>query len=506
MFIMPNTTIKILKNVPLDNTYRNTLYFSDKTAQANFFTTKLKYNITNYSYQRQTKTLRVAILADNLFDCNYIMYQNTSYGNKWFYAFILGIEYVNNETAEITFEIDVMQTWFFDFTVNRSFVEREHSATDVIGDNLVTENLELGEYILNNPLPLEGTGLMYDYKIVMACTFDKNMNNVAGGYYGNVYSGLIYNVFDNSADANQFIEQATTENKSDGIISCFMIPSSFVVNRNEPIQDYEITFPKRHDNLDGYVPKNKKLFTHPYNFLYCTDLEGNYSEFRYEFFSGENCRFYVMGDMTCNPQAMLVPATYKNSGLNYNEKMILSGFPQCAFTTDTYKVWLAQNASSLAVNGISNAIGVAGGLTAMMLTGGLVGGGQVLSGITSTAQTLAKMNDTRSLPRQSHGASSSTLATAYLIKDFTFGKMSITAEFARIIDEFFSMYGYATHRVKVPNHNSRPQWNYIKTQNVSITGSVPADDMARLRKIYDDGITFWHNGNNVGNYSLNNSI
>ena len=69
------------------------------------------------------------------------MFQNTSFGIKWFYAFITNVEYINNETSEITIEIDVMQTWHFDYTVNQCFVEREMAATDDIGGNLVPETL-----------------------------------------------------------------------------------------------------------------------------------------------------------------------------------------------------------------------------------------------------------------------------------------------------------------------------------------------------------------------------
>lgn len=48
----------------------------------------------------------VGINAENLYDCNYIMFQNASFGTKWFYAFITSVAYENNETSRITMEID----------------------------------------------------------------------------------------------------------------------------------------------------------------------------------------------------------------------------------------------------------------------------------------------------------------------------------------------------------------------------------------------------------------
>ena len=42
--------------------------------------------------------------------------------------------------------------------------------------------------------------------------------------------------------------------------------------------------------------------------------------------------------------------------------------------------------------------------------------------------------------------------------------------------------------------------------NVNIVGSVPTDDMAKIKGCYNNGITFWKNGGEIGNYSLDNSI
>ena len=96
MYINPQTNIRILSNVPLDTTYDHTIYFDSASAQYNYFISLQKYNLTNYTYQRVKRGVaRVGIKADNLYDCNYMMFQNTAYGNKWFYAFITSVEYIN---------------------------------------------------------------------------------------------------------------------------------------------------------------------------------------------------------------------------------------------------------------------------------------------------------------------------------------------------------------------------------------------------------------------------
>ena len=84
-------------------------------------------------------------------------------------------------------------------------------------------------------------------------------------------------------------------------------------------------------------------------------------------------------------------------------------------------------------------------------------------------------------------------------------QMVLQNEFAKIIDDFFTMYGYQTDRVKVPNRTGRPYWNYVKMQNSCHRGNVPSEDMSKINDLYDSGITFWHTPD-VGNYSLDNTI
>ena len=148
-YIAPDSDIYVLKGVPLDSDYNHTLYQTSATAQYNTFYAYRKYTFTDQSYQRAGKgKLRIARLADDLYDCNYLMFRNTAFGNKWFYAFIDKVEYVNNNASELYYTIDDMQSWYFDYELGSCFVEREHTLTDVVGENLVQEDVATGEYIV----------------------------------------------------------------------------------------------------------------------------------------------------------------------------------------------------------------------------------------------------------------------------------------------------------------------------------------------------------------------
>lgn len=504
MYIAPNTTVLFLKDVPLDNTYRNTIYFTSLANQTSYFAGKLKYRLDKGTYQRYQTIVRVGINAENLYDCNYLMFQNSSFGSKWFYAFITGVEYRNNEMSEVTFELDVMQTWFFDYDLRMSFVEREHSASDTIGVNLVPENLELGDYVYKD---LGLTSLFDLYQIVMACTFDEDLNDAVGGMYGGVYSGLTYNIFQSYTQANAFLERVTAENKIDGVVSIFMLPVAFCYDYQKQIPEvFNIVRDKQLADIDGYTPKNNKLFTAPYNMLYVTNNEGTAANYAFEYFSTANCQFNLTGAMCCTPEVMLAPLNYKGVEKNYNEKMTIGNFPQCAYTVDTFKAFVAQNANRLTFEAGMGVAQTAVGAGLMAATGGILGGGQVLGGAEKIGGMIASLSDKSTLPPQARGGHSSIINMANEIKGFQFYYAHIRQEFARIIDDYFNVYGYATHRVKIPNRVVRPHWNYVKTVNVNITGSVPADDMAAIRAIYDKGLTFWRNGNEVGDYTLDNRL
>jgi hypothetical protein len=68
------------------------------------------------------------------------------------------------------------------------------------------------------------------------------------------------------------------------------------------------------------------------------------------------------------------------------------------------------------------------------------------------------------------------------------------------------LFGYKVNTVKVPNIAGRPRWNYVKTVGANIAGNIPADAMANIKLMYDNGLRFWKNPSEMFNYSLYNGI
>ena len=77
---------------------------------------------------------------------------------------------------------------------------------------------------------------------------------------------------------------------------------------------------------------------------------------------------------------------------------------------------------------------------------------------------------------------------------------------ARVIDNYFTMYGYKVNRLKVPNIYGRENWNYVKTIGANIEGDIPEEDINELKNIFNAGVTLWHNASTYLDYTQSNSI
>ena len=124
MVIAPQTNITLLK-VPLELSNKNQLTFSNKQAQYNYFNSLPKLELENATYQRKDGVIRFPELIDNLYEFNYVIYQNEAYSDKWFYSFITSMRYLNDNITEISISTDCFQTWQFDLNYKESFIERE---------------------------------------------------------------------------------------------------------------------------------------------------------------------------------------------------------------------------------------------------------------------------------------------------------------------------------------------------------------------------------------------
>lgn len=537
MYITPNTIIRLLHNVPVEPSYNHTIYFDSEAKQTAYFITKQKRSFPKNTYQRHTRnTMKVAVLADEIYDCNYLMFQNTAYGNKWFYAFITSVEYVSNVSSLITYQIDVLQTWLFDFTLGQCFVERQHSTSDGYFENLVPENLDLGDYTIEKTTVCD----LNSMSIGMYYTQRSDGTSATPTTYGKIFSGLGLesgiSVSDTASIASE-IQKWIDDGKEDALISVFQYPSFLdtPAGSSEPYGGVKRKTVPVYNNItqiDGYEPKNRKLFNYPFCKLVLTNNAGSRAEYRWEQFSYGDSKalvnFTLAGALVTTPTVTLYPRSYMGMDYNYDRGLVLSNFPTVAWSGDAWKAWWAQNKGSVTSSMISSALSTAVGIGTSVAAPSRVGPMSVSSAQnmrnmrdfnTQVAQPvqgganlldqaigiMGKKADLENTPPQVHGQVQCDSLNAQMSRvQYTFEHQCVRAPFAKLIDDFFTMFGYAQNCLMVPNIHARPHWTYVKTVSCILTGSIPADDSEFIVNLFNNGITWWMNGDEVGDYSLDN--
>jgi hypothetical protein len=452
----------------------------------------------------------------------YLFFTNGTNG-KVYYYFINNVEYVNEATVELTLELDVMQTYRFEWNLNPCYVEREHAITDELDANTIDEGLDVGEYIIQSNKSID---LSTDPYIMIAASIDilkmwilNEEDAVLGAKYEKLFGG--FQLFAVPVSQSSVLASAlwtlNERGKSESIFTMWEYPGQLLTTEvktfEAPIIEYvsgskNIIFSdNRPNNLNGYYPKNKKLLQYPYCFLYATNNNGGAAIYRYEHLP-DNYIFDVKGNLSPDAVVKLTPRNYKGVLENHDEALTMTGFPLCSWNSDPYKLWLAQNQNAQNASFAKAGITIAAGVGMTIASHGIAsaaGGGMILSGVSQITSQLAQRKDMDVQPPQARGTFAGSYNLAKGVMNFYMCQKCIDATHAKSIDDFFTMYGYATRRVKLPNINSRPCWNYVKTVGSNVSGDFAQEDVRKINEIFDRGVTFWKPSTEIGDYSANNA-
>lgn len=546
---MANISKVYLLNTPLEDDMKNTLYFTNETAQKSYMDNNVIRSYTNVSYQRDTSTFRCPTQIDQIRNCNYIMFQNTAYSNKWFYGFIKKMVYINDSFTDVQFEVDPLQTFMFDITVRPSFVEREHTNDDTVGANTLPENVELGPYVknINIGTPQIGPNTMW-YAVAVSEVLG-SLSTMPASMINGLPNGLFYVFTDNVSTLHTIARIYDDAGKAQAIYSMFAFPkqilyiqqgdsgtwayssATWTYNGNTFNTSTNVYVPSSNSIIGtlvasytlvkpdrvglSYTPRNAKLLTFPYCYFNISNNSGSTVTYHYEDFSG-NPNFKMVGVLSNGCSTKLYPTNYKNMTIfsgdvqdNPFDYGVTGGkYPTISWNSDSFTNWLTQNSLDIATNLTMSTLGTLGAVAGGMATGNPLAfyGAYTLSAGAIT-NAVKQVHDAQFIPDQAKGNTNvgDLNFTAHKNK-FTVMPLSIKPEYARIIDDYFDLLGYQTNRVKTPNYAHRQNWWYTKTIDCNITGNVPNDYMNRIKQAYNNGLTFWRNPSNFLNYSVSNGI
>lgn len=560
MNFQPETVVRLLSNVPLSLNETNQLWFDTVTAQQTYFSGKVSRTYNQFTYQRKERNyVAVETNAELLYNVNYMMFQNSNFANKWFYAYVTEIEYKNPNTSWVYYEIDPFQTWLFELNFKQSFIEREHTprynadGTPVI--NTIDEGLNYGsEYKIIDDSSYKNygdtifilvTSKDYLHKLPdgLERPFPENIGNVPQGFFNYIfpislsgYKEYTYKNFSLMSWA-EFYDKLNQDTAFVGkVVNLTLldfVPLNVSVdnaNANITNMDNVSLYNARNDlgltgsilyiNDGAFTPSvidcgNKyssfpnyaesKLLMYPYSYTKVTDMRGNEFDIKNEHITGQDLKFSVRGSIAPQCKTAYEVVNYKDK-TNLLDGIINNNVSSMAIIDDYTAAYLQGNQNVLmtgaAVNVVSSIASIVGN-SMIGNIGGAVSSG--VGGITDILMLNAKMKDIDNHPSNLRNQGNNyNFDFANKYTGIRIIKYTVTDEYQKILTDFFKMYGYKVNRVKVPNLHTRQSWNYVKTVDCTIVANIPQDDLNSIKQMFNKGITLWHN-TDVGNYNLSNN-
>lgn len=526
-YIIPDSIIYILSGVECDRDYNHIKWFNSRAEQQSYM---LDHRIKTYDkcYYVRDGIVNIDAWADDIYSANYMMFQNSAFSDRWFYAFITEVRYENNRTAEVHYTIDLWQTWWMDCKVGECFVEREHVLDDTVGLHTIPEGLEYGELVASKESLLTdfSYNVVYGCEIVISDTQLQPIENQPTWYdkpvLGRVFQGSKIGFSEDPTKLLSFLQSLITAGYQNTIIQVFTIPKELQPTATSGIFVKQKELPEVSKNFGNYTPHNNKLYCSPYSDYLIFAPTGDNMVLHPELFDGLPT-VTIRGNTGAQPQVVVAPRKYKGvEATDFSKGFTLNYGEKGSFMYDAYQAEIASYGfsnltSSEPVNNFlgnfakygSNVIGgiaqagasVSAGLASGNVSGVVLGGA---GGINSIFQTMAQQSKDQHDTSRLSGASAGSVLWANQLKDARCYVKQIREEYARTIDQFFDMYGYKVNRVKRPQMEGRPAWNYIKCKNVALTGKIPVDAEMLIKSVIESGVTFWKTS--FHNYSANNKI
>lgn len=546
----PTTALRLL-DTPLESDYRNTLWFPNREAQTSYFLGKTIKTYDNFQYIKKNNTIVVDGEVDLLYNCNYIMYQNSNFTNKWFYAFIDRIEWASNSSVRLYVSTDVIQTWFFDITYYDSYVDRCHSDTDVAGDNIVPEDFSSSSGM--GYFQVGSQDMTPDFITVFATSSPTGAPN-NGTLENGIFSGagkLISLSISNIATLKDHLDNYVKQGTATAVSRIQQSP----LNRPK-----SVSFAKHPDHLDcisstgitTYIPSNKKLLSGAFLTAY-VQMYGQEMTFNPEGINGSNISLQIGVDETSgtvgvivnnysnnNIAALALTAVIPESTWAYNQykndfnlhagsnaiynrrasierstarntaalKTAIAGVEAAGTTASQFSTF---NLARLALGGVGGAIGGALNSASSIAQAGMNAYETAQQqkiydyGVDDISQDLTYITESMTAPAVG-GVASSNIYLATGKTALSYGFKVPPLDIVKRCDKFLTVYGYKQSEYRAINLHARASWTYIKTNGLNASGAFPDDDMNIIKRAFNNGIFFWVYTATFGNFGQNNAI
>lgn len=525
-----STTVYLYDNVFLDKEYRNISNIRVSTSTrtpvksySGLTFQRAESEIINSGSPRLAGTIRLPLNNDLevLRKCGYMTFQNS--GDIKYYAFIDEVNYINAGNVEIRYTIDDFQTYLTDYLNNwtdKCFVEQEHinrsediakdldgTTQNISAQNLIWDTKNYYEYRISN-LYFISLAILYDEalinelkKIGFTVYEYSNRTTVCVAYINNsiITREIIKGLVDvlNNAERYKYV--------LDCVASCFPFEVS---TKNTKITTNINLYP---DKYGDYSFKNAILGTYPFYQLTLKSSTGETISINPKDCESSDDEKMIVnvsyGDYLQKEATASVEPDVDNSYFTMPSTNKLVSFPigsTIPVNREQLLNFISTNAAS-SVASVTTGVGSVLGGAILLKTGVGAGVGipMILSGAGSILGTLGTTANQLTNAIEPTGKVSSSYGNLLARKSgFEIIANRPTNMETKMLDDYFSMYGYVTNKVKIPNIKNRNNFNFVKCHDISNFRGVPPRAKTAMTNAFSKGVFIWHNLGQIGNYDI----
>lgn len=540
------------KHTMLFTTVSNSQYSLSRSARNTFMTTNLSEVSDKVVYINPNKYVDVAGKISGLDNKNYLYFYNDSDvgGNSSqrveYCCFITDYEYIAPNNTRLYLELDVIQTYMYDCSFYRSFIERGHVANDTMGKWLAPEPVsvvpsymreiaQIGtnsqwspSWVLHSTSRYNTSTLKYEYgglstsvgeygtyinSVSDIQNFLKNYgkksveeiaDDVQSASGNQTWQDWLNSIFSGTAGTDIIESVRATTSASDlqdhrnEIIGVYAIPSWAVSSGSPTNNPTTITASGTLTSslACGYTPRNKKMLTDMCKAYMLYDQNGTKIPFKPQLFTSTPTI-----SLSCSPMSTSGYYVHFSNYRDYTEatKQIPYNCERRVSYDQNTGLNKSLNILSAGVNMLATSSAL---ITSPTNPVAVIEGVQVMSNST--------MNMIDALGQRGASIGSNGDIMALMSNHAVLHWCDVSPNYAECeyIDDFLDTFGYAINELYAPRSfmYTRTYWNYLKTQNVNINAQCPANYEQKIKDILNSGITFWHDYSNYGRYDLSNTI
>lgn len=498
-----NSTICIARNIKIDSDYKNTLALSQSDIQS-LCQSNAVYIGSDYSFLRTENRIKIQAPFSQIFPGNYCYIVNQ--GILQFF-FVKEVKYIADSTTEIIVDEDVITT-YKNAGFGTVYVQRQHTQDDSVR-NFAQEKLNFDRYVCNKweAIDVFPTQIICEYSESGKGNGEYEAPNSTDIIPATDRAGMQSVNLDKEVPSMLYTQRrsysATGLNSAvthyyDNFIKYGHGSSLLGVTTAPTPGETTVAF-NLASKLDNYTPKNNKCLQYPYYYINFTNNRGQSNMLKPELFASGQASFEKVSIDIGQPISMAYPLTYNGLSKGYNQALTID-YPAIPMTVDSYSSYMGQRGAEVMSGVVGSAI--SGGI-------GLISGNPLMAGLGFAGSAASALSSLAFEPdNQGDGVIGSASAN-YLnlaINNFKFRieHMTLTAQDAKRLDDYFTAYGYAQNEIQqIYTTNPRFHCHHVQTMSGEcVIEGIPHDKADIINNAFAQGITFWDSNENVGNYSL----